>query len=103
MTQYVFDNTLEPERARLASLQALLDAGTFQSFAALDDGRGWRCWEVGGGGGSVAAWLCEHVGRDGYVLATDLETTLLETFSTRTSKYAVTTSWPTLCPRDSST
>src|SRR5262245_5065670 len=79
MTHYAFDNTLESERARLASLQALLDAGTVQSFEALGVGRGWRCLEVGGGGGSIAAWLCERVGSDGYVLATDLETTLLET------------------------
>ena len=26
-----------------------------------------------GGGGSIAAWLCNQVGNNGYVLATDIE------------------------------
>ncbi|MFQ5473886.1 MAG: class I SAM-dependent methyltransferase [Dehalococcoidia bacterium] len=29
--------------------------------------------EIGGGGGSITAWLCERVGPDGSVTATDLE------------------------------
>jgi SAM-dependent methyltransferase len=33
---------------------------------------------VGGGGGSVAAWLCERVGPAGSVVATDINTRLLE-------------------------
>jgi hypothetical protein len=36
-------------------------------------GPGWRCLEVGSGGGSIAAWLCDRVGPDGSVLATDLD------------------------------
>jgi ubiquinone/menaquinone biosynthesis C-methylase UbiE len=40
--------------------------------------QGWRCLEVGGGGGSVAAWLCERVGPAGSVVATDINTRLLE-------------------------
>ena len=41
-------------------------------------GPGWRCLEVGAGGGSIAAWLCRRVAPAGSVLATDLDTTLLE-------------------------
>ena len=37
-----------------------------------------RCLEVGGGRGSVAAWLCEQVGPTGKVLATDIDTRFLE-------------------------
>ena len=45
----------------------------------LGVGPSWRCLEVGGGGGSVAAWLSERVGPDGYVLATDIDPRFLVT------------------------
>jgi SAM-dependent methyltransferase len=34
---------------------------------------GWRCLEVGGGRGSMAAWLAEKVGPTGHVVATDID------------------------------
>ena len=34
---------------------------------------GWRCLEVGGGRGSMAAWLAEKVGPAGQVVATDID------------------------------
>jgi SAM-dependent methyltransferase len=78
MSAYVFDQAWEAERTRLAGLELGLDQGTIRHFESLGVGAGWRCWEIGGGGGSVAAWLCERVGDNGHVLATDLETTFLE-------------------------
>ena len=78
MSTYVFDNAWESERARLTGLESGLDAGTIRHLETLGVGAGWRCWEIGGGGGSIAAWLCERVGDDGHVLATDLETTFLD-------------------------
>ena len=36
-------------------------------------GAGWRCLEVGAGGGSIARWLGEQVGVTGSVVATDLD------------------------------
>jgi SAM-dependent methyltransferase len=78
MTAYVFDQAWEAERARLAGLELGLDPGTIRHLETLRVGTGWRCWEIGGGGGSIAAWLCERVGDEGRVLATDLETTFLE-------------------------
>ncbi len=39
---------------------------------------GWRCLEVGGGAGTIAEWLCQRVGTDGRVVATDLDTQLLD-------------------------
>jgi SAM-dependent methyltransferase len=52
----------------------MLDPGTIRHLEALGVGQGWSCLEVGGGGGSIAAWLCERVGSSGHVLATDVET-----------------------------
>jgi SAM-dependent methyltransferase len=49
--------------------------------AQLDDigvGEGWRCLDVGAGGGSVTRMLAERVGSTGSVLAVDLDTTLLQ-------------------------
>lgn len=34
---------------------------------------GWRCLEVGAGGGSIAAWLGQRVGPSGQVVATDID------------------------------
>ena len=78
MSAYVFDHAWEAERARLSVLEVGLDPGTIRHLENLGVGAGWRCWEIGGGGGSIAAWLCERVGDGGQVLATDLETTFLE-------------------------
>ncbi|MGH8974115.1 MAG: class I SAM-dependent methyltransferase [Acidimicrobiia bacterium] len=77
-TPYIFDNSDEREGERLAGIQAAWDAGTFRHLSDLGVGAGWRCLEVGAGAGSVARWLCERVGEKGSVLATDIDTTLLE-------------------------
>ena len=66
---------MQPERLQL--LAGLLDEGTFTLLAALGVRPGWRCLEVGAGGGSVAAWLAGRVAPEGFVLATDLDTTVL--------------------------
>jgi len=78
MSTYVFDHAWEAEQARLAGLESGLDPGTIRHLETLGVGPSWRCWEIGGGGGSIAAWLCERVGDGGHVLATDLETSFLE-------------------------
>jgi SAM-dependent methyltransferase len=78
---YAYDNALANQRQRLATLEALLDAGTIRHLEARGVGRGWRCLEVAAGGGSIAAWLCDRVGLDGSVLATDLDTTVLRDVS----------------------
>ena len=76
-TTYAFENAraLQPERLRL--LAALLDEGTFRLLERLGVQPDWRCLEVGAGGGSVAAWLCDRTAHGGSVLATDLDTTVL--------------------------
>jgi ubiquinone/menaquinone biosynthesis C-methylase UbiE len=51
----------------------LFDPVTFRNRDATGIHPGWRCLEVGAGGGSVALWLAERVGPAGHVLATDLD------------------------------
>jgi SAM-dependent methyltransferase len=70
---YALDNAAAVTRHRFAALEALLDPLTFGRLAALGAGPGWRCLEVGTGGGSVARWLADRVGPAGRVLATDLD------------------------------
>jgi SAM-dependent methyltransferase len=77
-TPYIFDNSDEREAERLAGIQAAWDPGTFRHLTDLGVDEGWRCLEVGAGAGSVARWLSERVGEKGSVLATDINTTLLE-------------------------
>src|SRR5918911_827294 len=78
MGEYLLDNAWQLARRRLARLEEQLDPGTLLHLEALGVGAGWRCLEVGGGGGSVADWLCRRVGPGGSVLATDLDTRFLE-------------------------
>ena len=75
--EYILDNAWQLARRRLARLEEQLDPGTIRHLQALGVGAGWRCLEVGGGGGSVADWLCRRVGPGGSVLATDVDTRFL--------------------------
>jgi SAM-dependent methyltransferase len=81
VSTYIFDNGYRDERERLAGLEAIYDPGTFRSLSDLGVGPGWRCWEVGAGGGSVAAWLSDRVGPTGMVLATDLDIRFVESLA----------------------
>ncbi|SHH08586.1 Ubiquinone/menaquinone biosynthesis C-methylase UbiE [Streptoalloteichus hindustanus] len=73
MGTYVFDQTWERERDRLAALEDLYDGPSLHRLAALGVSAGWRCLEVGCGAGSVARWLAGRVGPTGHVLATDTD------------------------------
>ena len=74
---YPFENARAVQSERLRVLAALLDDGTFRLLERLGVQPGWQCLEVGAGGGSVAAWLCDRTVPGGSVLATDLDTTVL--------------------------
>lgn len=78
MGAYVFDNSWEKERERLAGLEAALDPGTTRHLDAIGVGPGWTCLEVAGGGGSITEWLCDRVGPKGHVVATDVNTRFLD-------------------------
>jgi len=74
---YAFANARAAQRERLRTLEAINDPGTIVQLEARGIEPGWRCLEVGGGGGSIAAWMCDRVAPDGSVVATDLDTTVL--------------------------
>ncbi len=78
MTGYIMSNAWDDERRRLGGMEARYDAGTFRYLAMLGVDDGWSCWDVGAGGGTVAAWLCDRVTPSGSVLAMDLDTRFLE-------------------------
>ncbi|MFC6006243.1 methyltransferase domain-containing protein [Angustibacter luteus] len=75
---YVYRQSWEQERARLEGLSEQFDAGTFRHLQDLGVTAGWRCWEVGAGGGSVATWLADVVGPSGHVLVTDIDTRFVD-------------------------
>jgi SAM-dependent methyltransferase len=75
---YVFDNAAPQAPSRLAALSAVYDEGTIRQLLARGVGDGWRCVEVGGGGGSMTRWLSARVGPRGFVLTTDIDTRHLE-------------------------
>ena len=77
-TPYVWSNSWDQARQRLTLLNDLLDATTRRHMQALGLQPGWRCLDVATGAGSVARWLSEAVGERGRVVATDVDTRLLE-------------------------
>ncbi|GEM_PF-240126 len=79
---YLFDHAWEQERERLAGIEGLQDPFTTDILKRLGVQPGWHCLEIGGGGGSIAAWLCDRVGPSGKVVATDLETKFLSRIAT---------------------
>jgi SAM-dependent methyltransferase len=78
MSAYELSNAWESARRRLALLEAQFDPISQRRLARLGAMTGWRCLEVGGGGGSVARWLCDQVGASGSVIATDIDTRFLD-------------------------
>src|SRR5688572_17390903 len=75
---YLWDNASGQARHRLELLEATYDPVTIRHLDGLEVGSGWRCLEVGAGAGSITRWLCERVGADGQVVATDIDTRFLE-------------------------
>jgi SAM-dependent methyltransferase len=71
---YPLDNAWEHAQPRLRALERIYDPASTRRLEALGVGPGWRCLEVGAGGGSITRWLCSKVGAAGRVLAIDLDT-----------------------------
>jgi SAM-dependent methyltransferase len=59
-------------------LAGLFNDRTFRHIRSLGIGEGWRCWEAGAGSPGVPRWLSEQVGPSGYVLASDVDTAVLD-------------------------
>ena len=80
-SQHVFDNAGGTAEARYRELSRVYDENTIRHIEQRGIDRGWSCLEIGGGGGSIASWLCARVGVRGRVLATDLDPRFLEELS----------------------
>jgi SAM-dependent methyltransferase len=76
--RYALSPEWQHERRRLGLLEHAWDPLTTSQLAAIGVGPGLRCLEIGGGGGSIARWLCRQVGPSGRVTATDLDTRWLD-------------------------
>lgn len=74
---YLLGNDRLSAGDRLVAMAALFDPVTTGHMDRIGVGPGWRCWEVGAGGTSIVHWLAGRAGRAGYVLATDIDTTLV--------------------------
>jgi 2-polyprenyl-3-methyl-5-hydroxy-6-metoxy-1,4-benzoquinol methylase len=74
---YTWDNAMIEGRRRLALLEHALDPSTFRRLEAIGVAPGWRCLDVGAGGGTVCEWLCRRVGATGRVTTMDLDARFL--------------------------
>ena len=81
--RYVYDAAWEQERARLAGIEALWDAGSRALLTELGVGPHARVLEAGAGGGALGEWMAAQVGPHGRVLATDIDTRFVEPLAGR--------------------
>jgi SAM-dependent methyltransferase len=70
-------------RGHMEVLSGLFNEQTFRHIRALGVGDGWHCWEAGAGGDTMPTWLAKQVGSTGHVLASDMDTALLEAITDR--------------------
>lgn len=73
MSRYLFDSAERYAAGRFAALETCYDHVSRHQLDLTGLAPGWRCLEVGGGGGSLGGWLGERVGPGGEVTVTDLE------------------------------
>jgi SAM-dependent methyltransferase len=74
-SRYTFDNADEQGPRMLGLLAAILDKHSKGVLAGpqVGVGQGWKCLDIGPGGGSITRWLSERVGPNGAVTALDLQ------------------------------
>lgn len=75
---YLLDNQQAEAGQRFDALSELFDPSTFRHLSAVGLRPGWQVWEVGAGSPTVPSWLAEQVGTAGWVLATDIDTTWMD-------------------------
>jgi len=68
------DHAGDETQHALRAFERIHDPASTRRLEALGVGPGWRCLEVGAGGGSITRWLCSKVGPAGRVLAVDIDT-----------------------------
>lgn len=72
---YVLDQGFGQERQRLSGMEALWDPGSQALLNDLGIGPGWKCLEIGAGGGSLVEWMAA---RGAHVTAVDIDTRFVE-------------------------
>jgi 2-polyprenyl-3-methyl-5-hydroxy-6-metoxy-1,4-benzoquinol methylase len=77
MSRYVLDHHLEGEKKRLALMSQLLDPMHRRHIESLEIRGDAQVLEVGCGSGSISVWMAEHLVPDGYVVAVDLDLSLV--------------------------
>lgn len=73
-SEYLLTNAEAETVSRFDALEEAFDALTIEHLVRVGVAPGWRCLELGAGGGSIASWLAAQVGADGQVIALDLDT-----------------------------
>jgi ubiquinone/menaquinone biosynthesis C-methylase UbiE len=77
MTDYLYKNEHPIALPRLQGLEQIEDPDTIEQLTNIGVGVGGICLEIGAGAGSIAYWLADYVGKEGHVVATDLQPSLL--------------------------
>ena len=80
-SDYLLTNARAETAARFDALEEAFDLVTTGHLERIGVAPGWRCLELGAGGGSIAAWLATKVGSAGRVVATDLDVSRFRTHS----------------------
>jgi len=75
---YLLANRQREAGTRFTALATLFDPTTVRHFDEIGVGAGWRCWEIGAGGMSLPRLLADRVGPTGLVVATDIDTSWLD-------------------------
>lgn len=75
---YALPNEWQHARRRLELLELSYDPLSTRRLEHVGVRAGWRCLEVGAGGGSITRWLSRAVGPTGTVVAVDLDTRFVE-------------------------
>ncbi|MDX1485038.1 MAG: methyltransferase domain-containing protein [Alphaproteobacteria bacterium] len=72
--RYLADHAdFEDEGARLALIEKLYDPNSHRNLSKTGIGSGWKCLEVGAGGGSLTRWLSSQTKPSGLVVALDID------------------------------
>lgn len=75
---YLLNQGFAQERARLSAMESLWDPGSRALLDELGIGAGWKCLEVGAGGGALVEWMAA---RGAHVTAIDIDTRFIESLA----------------------
>jgi SAM-dependent methyltransferase len=75
--RYVLDTSSELGRMQMSYLERMLDPTTTACLDEIGIEPGWRCLDLGAGGGSITRLLAERAGPAGTVVSVDLDTDYL--------------------------